>query len=55
MRTGAQAVEEPAVGLVEAAGTVGLGEVGVEAEKDPGDAECDGVVKNLTKGRGRYG
>ena len=48
-------MEEPAVGLVEAAGAVGLGEVGVEAEEDAGDAEGDGVVEDLAEGAGGDG
>jgi hypothetical protein len=50
-----EAVEKPAVGLVEAACTVGLGEEGVEAEEDAGDAEGDGVVEDLTEGGGGDG
>ncbi len=50
-----EAVEEPAVGLVEAACAVGLGEVGVEAEEDAGDAEGDGVVEDLAEGGGGDG
>ena len=34
-----EAVEEPAVGVVDLAGAVGLGEVGVEAEEHAADAE----------------
>lgn len=44
-----EAVEEPAVGFVEAACAVGLGEVGVEAEEDAGDTEGDGVVEDLAE------
>ncbi len=47
-----KSVEEPAVGLVEAACAVGLGKVGVEAEEDACDTEGDGVVENLTQGYG---
>ena len=43
-------MEEPAVGFVEAACAVGLGEVGVEAEEDAGDAEGEGVVEDLAEG-----
>ena len=50
-----EAVEEPAVGFVEAACSVGLGEVGVEAEEDAGDAEAEGVVEDLSEGRGGDG
>jgi hypothetical protein len=50
-----KAVEEPAVGLVEAACAVGLGEIGVEAEEDAGDAEGDGVVEDLAEGGGGDG
>ena len=50
-----EAVEEPAVGLVESSGAVGLGEVGVEAEQDAGDAEGDGVVEDLAEGGGGDG
>jgi hypothetical protein len=50
-----EAVEEPAVGLVEAAGTVGLGEVGIEAEEDTGDAEGYRVVEDLAQGGGGDG
>ncbi len=39
-----QAVQKPAVGFVETAGAVRLGEECVEAEEDSGDAERDGVV-----------
>ncbi len=48
-------MEEPAVGLVEAACAVGLGEVGVEAEEDAGDAEGDGVVEDLAESAGGDG
>jgi hypothetical protein len=48
-------VEEPAVGLVEFACAVGLGEEGVEAEEDAGDAEGDGVVEDLAEGCGGDG
>ena len=48
-------MKEPAVGLVEAACAVGLGEVGVEAEEDAGDAEGDGVVEDLAEGCGGDG
>ncbi len=47
-----EAVEEPAVGLVEFACAVGLGDVGVEAEKDAGDAEAEGVVEDLAESSG---
>ena len=50
-----EAVEEPAVGFVEAACAVGLGEVGVEAEEDAGDAEGEGVVEDLAEGGGGDG
>jgi hypothetical protein len=50
-----ETVEEPTVGLVEAAGTVGLREVGVEAEENAGDAEGDGVVEDLAEGGGGDG
>jgi len=45
-----EAMEKPAVGFVEFACSVGLGEVGVEAEKDAGDAEAEGVVEDLAEG-----
>jgi len=48
-------VQEPAVGLVEVAGTVGLGEVGVQAEEDAGDAEGDGVIEDLAERGGGDG
>ena len=48
-------MEEPAIGFVEAPGTVGLGEVGVEAEEYTGDAEGDGVVEDLAEGGGGDG
>ena len=48
-------MEEPAVGFVETACAVGLGEVGVEAEEDAGDAEGDGVVEDLAEGGGGDG
>ena len=44
-----EAVVEPAVGFVVAAGAVGLGEEGVEREQDAGDAEGEGVVEDLTE------
>ena len=47
-----EAVEEPAVGFVEFARSVGLGEVSVKAEEDPGDAEAECVVEDLTEGGG---
>ncbi len=50
-----EAVEEPAVGFVESACTVGLGEMSVEAEEDACDAEGDGVVEDLTEGSGGDG
>ena len=48
-------MEEPTVSFVEATGSVGLGEVGVEAEEDAGDAEGDGVVEDLAEGSGGDG
>ena len=45
-------MQEPAVGFVEAAGSVRLGEKGVEAEEDAGDAEGDGVIEYLAEGGG---
>ena len=48
-------MKEPAVGLVESSGAVGLGEVSVEAEEDAGDAEGDGVVEDLAEGGGGDG
>ena len=50
-----EAVEEPAVGFVVAACSVGLGEVGVEAEEDASDAEAEGVVEDLSEGSGGDG
>jgi len=50
-----EAVVEPAVGFVEMARSVGLGEVGVEAEKDSGDAEGEGVVEDLSESCGGDG
>ena len=50
-----EAVVEPAVGFVETARSVGLGEVGVEAEEDAGDAEGEGVVEDLAEGGGGDG
>jgi len=47
-----EAVKEPAVGFVEFACSVGLRDVGVEAEENACDAEAEGVVKNLAEGRG---
>ena len=43
---------EPAVGLVVAACSVGLREIGVEREQDSGDTEGDGVVEDLSEGGG---
>ena len=45
-----KAVEQPAVRFLKVSGAVGLGEVGVEAEEDAGDAEGDGVVEDLAEG-----
>ncbi len=50
-----ETVEKPAVGLFEAACAVRLGEVGVEAEEDAGDAEGDGVVEDLSERGGGDG
>ena len=50
-----EAVQEPAVGFVVAACSVGLGEVGVEREEDSGDAEAEGVVEDLSESRGGDG
>lgn len=44
-----EAVEEPTIGFVEFTRTVGLGEIGVEAEEDAGDTEGHGVVENLAE------
>jgi len=48
-------VEEPAVGFVEAACPVGLGEVGIQAEENTCNAKGDGVVEDLTESRGGDG
>ncbi len=55
-----EAVEQPAVGVVELARAVGLRDVGVEAEQDAADAEGEGVVDDLGEcgggdGDGRVG
>jgi hypothetical protein len=50
-----EAVQEPTVGLVEFACSVGLGEEGVEAEEDAAEAEGDGVVEDLAEGGGGDG
>jgi len=50
-----EAVIEPAVGFVEAACSVGLREVGVEAEEDTCDAEGEGVVEDLSESCGGDG
>src|SRR3984893_2363519 len=50
-----EGVGGPAVGLVEAACAVGLGEVSIEAEEDAGDVEGDGVVEDLAEGGGGDG
>src|SRR5260370_3079424 len=47
-----EAVQKPAVGLVELACSMGLGEVSVQAEEDAGDAEAQSVVEYLSEGRG---
>ena len=44
---------EKSIGLVELSSTMGLREECVEAEKDTGDTEGDGVVENLTERGGR--
>ena len=49
-----ETVQEPAVGFIVATCSVGLGEVGVEAEKDAGDAEAEGVVEDLSESGGGY-
>ncbi len=48
-----ETVKEPAVGLVEATGAVGLREVGVEAKKDASDTEGDSVVEDPDRVRRR--
>ena len=50
-----EAVKKPAVGFVEAACAVRLGEVGVETEQDAGDAESNSVVEDLAEGGGGDG
>ena len=48
-------MEEPAIGLVETACAVGLGEIGVEAEEDAGDTKGDGAVEDLAESAGGDG
>ncbi len=50
-----EAVQKPAVGFVESSCSVGLRDVGVEAEEDSGDAEAESVVEDLSEGRGGDG
>ena len=50
-----ETMDEPTIGLVEATCAVGLGEKGIQAQEDAGDAEGDGVVENLSQGSRRDG